>query len=220
MTFKLIKELTLSSRGCARAPLPLPPAPLPSAPMLPSAPLPLQQVPALACLLCAPLLLLLPLSHLLYRAPLLVMLRVPPLWPLPRRDIIPRLGPLYPLLHIPGQPGGPHRPRRPGLQAQESHPLRDPGCHPLHLIRVLPEPHIYLWHPSSGGLTSPATPSWGILAAWGEISLERFTTTSRHFPQTRGSETPCSLCNDTIWSRSWCRISSIILGSSSSSIIR
>ena len=35
---------------------------------------------------------------------------------------------------------------------------------------------------------------------------------SRHFPQTRGSETPCSSCSDTIYSHSWCRVSSIILG--------
>ena len=41
------------------------------------------------------------------------MLRVPPLWPLPKGDIIPGLGPLHPLLHIPYQPRGPHRPRRP-----------------------------------------------------------------------------------------------------------
>ena len=89
-----------------------------------------------------------PLPHMLYRAQLLVMLRVPPLWPLLRGDIIPGLGLLHPLLRIPDQPGGPHRPRGLGLQAQGSHLLRDPGCHPLHLIRVLPEPQTYLRHPS------------------------------------------------------------------------
>ena len=151
---------------------------------------------------------------------MLVMLRVPPLWPLPRGDIILRLGPLYPRLRIPGQPGGPHQPRGPGLQAQESHLLRYPGRHPLHLIKVLSEPHIYLRHPSSGGLTSPATPSRGMLAAGREISMGRCTTISRHLPRTRGSETPCSSYSDTIWSHSWCRVSTIILGSSSSSIIR
>ena len=82
------------------------------------------------------------------------------------RRYIPGLGPLHPLLRIPGQPG---------LQAQGSHPLRDPGRHPLHLIGVFPEPQTYLQHPSSGGLTSLATPSRGILAAKGVISMERFT---------------------------------------------
>ena len=226
------EELILSGRGYARAPLPLSgpplqapdlpsPPPLQSAPPLPPPPpLPPQPAPALTCLLYAPLLPLLPLPQLLYRALLLVMLRVPPLWPMPKGDIIPGLGPLHPLLRIPIQPEGPHRPRRPGLHAQGSHPLRDPGRHPLHLIRVLPEPQTYLRHPSLGGPTSLATPSLGMLTAEGDISMERFTTISQHLPWTRSSETPCSLCSDTIWSRSWCRVSSIILGSSSSSIIR
>ena len=39
----------------------------------------------------------------------------------------------------------------------------------------------------------PATLSWGMLAAGGEISMGRCTTIYRHFPWTRGSETPCSL---------------------------
>ena len=118
------EELTLSGRGCARAPLSLLP----------------QQAPALACLLHAPLLPLLPLPQLQYIALLLLMLRVPPLWSLPRGDIITGLGPLHPILHILSHPGGPHRPRGPGLLAQESNPFRDPGCHPLHRIRVLSEP--------------------------------------------------------------------------------
>ena len=65
-----------------------------------------------------------------------------------------------------------------------------------------------------------ATTSRGMLAAGGEISMERFTTTSRHLPQTQGFKTPWFLYSDTIWIRSWCRVSSIILGSSSSYIIR
>ena len=141
-------------------------------------------------------------------------------WPLPRGDIILGLGPLHLRLGIPGQPGGPHQSRGSGLPAQGSHLLRDPRRHPLHLIRVLLEPQIYLRHPSSGGLTSPATPSRGMLAAGREISMGRCTTISRHLPWTRGSETPCSSYNDTIWSHSWCRVSTIILGSSLSSIIR
>ena len=162
--------------------------------------------PTLACLLCARL--------------MLVMLRVPPLWPLPRGDIILRLGPLHPRLRILGQLEGPHQLRGQGLQAQGSHLLRDPGRHPLHLIKVLPEPQIYLRHPSSDGLTSPTTPSRGMLAAEREISMGRCTTISRHLPRTRGSESPCSSYSDTIWIHSWCYISTIILGSSSSSIIR
>ena len=151
------------------------------APLLP------QSAPALACLLDAPLLSLFPLSHLLYRTLLLVMLRIPPLWPLPRGDIIPGLGPLHPLLRILGQPGGPHLPRGLGLQPQGSHPLRDPGRHPLHLIRVLPEPQTYLWHPSSSSLTSPVTLSRGMLDTGGEISMGRCITISRHLPRTWGS---------------------------------
>ena len=157
------EELTLSGRECARAPLPLPSVPLP---------------PTLVCLLRAPLLPLLPLPLLL------VMLRVPPLWPLPRKDIILGLGPLHQLLQLPGQPEGPHRPRRLEHQAQGSRLLRDPGRHPLHRIRVILELQIYLQHPSSGGLTSPATPSRGMLGTGIEISMERCTTISLHFPRT------------------------------------
>ena len=148
------------------------------------------------------------------------MLRVPPLWPLPRGDIIPGLAPLHPLLHILGQPGGPHRPTGLGHQVQGSNPLRDPGRHPHHLIRVLSELQNYLWHPSSGGLTSPTTLSRGMLTTGGEISVGRCTTISRHLQQTRGFETPYSSCRDIIWSRSWCRVDSIILKWSSSSFMR
>ena len=95
----------------------------------------------------------------------LLMLRAPPLWPLPRGDIIPGLAPLCLLRRIPGQPGGPHRPRGPGLQAQRSHPLRDTRRHPHRLIRALPEPRTYTLHPSSGDLTSLAAPSRGMLTA-------------------------------------------------------
>ena len=76
----------------------------------------------------------------------------------------------------------------------------------------IPELQIYLRYPSSGGLTSPATLSRGMLAAGIEISMRRCTTISRHFSRTQGSETPCSSCSDTIWSHSWCRVSSVILG--------
>ena len=140
--------------------------------------------------------------------------------PCPEEISYPGRALLHPLLHIIGHPGEPHQPRGPGLQAQESHPIRNPGRHPLHLIRVLPEPQIYLRHPSSGDLTSPTTPSRGMFAAGGEISMERFTTTSQHIPQTQASRlhAPCAAIPS--WSRSWCRYSSIILGSSSSSIIR
>ena len=219
-------KLTISGRGCSRAPLPLLPAPplLPPASLLPPAPLPLvplppapllpSQAPVLECLLRGPLLPLLSLPILL------VMLRVPPLWPLPRGDIILELGPHHQLLHIPCQPSGPHRPRGFEHQAQGSHLHRDPGHHPLHFIRVLPELQTYLQGPSSGDLTSPVTLSWGMLAAGTEISMRRCTMISRHFPRTQGFETPCSSYNDTIWSHSWCHVSSIILGSSSSSIIQ
>ena len=161
------------------------------------------------CLLCAPLLPL-----------LLVMLRVPPLWPLHRGDIILEFGPYHQLLHIPGQPEGLHIPRGPGLLAQGSHLRQDPGRRPLHLIRVFPEPQTCLRGPSSGNLTSPATPSWGMLAAGIEIFMGRCTMISRRLLRTRGSETPCSSNSDTIRSHLWCRVSSIILGSSPSSIIR
>ena len=191
-----------------QAPPPLPPPP----PLSQLPPLPPQPAPALACLLRAYLLPLLPLPLLLYRALLLLMLRVPPLLPLHRGDIILRLAPLHRLLRIPSQPGGPHHPRGLGLQAQRSHPLRDPGRHLHHLIRVLPEPQTYLRHPSSGGLTSPATPSQGRLTTEGEISIGRCTTISQHFQQTQSSETPCSSCSDIIWSHSWCCFDSTILG--------
>ena len=176
--WRRLKELIPSDRGCSKAPLPLSgpplqapaqppaPAPLPSAP-----PLPLQPALALACLSRAPQLLpLLPLPQLLYKALLLLMLRVPPLWPLPRGDIIPELAPLHLLLRIPGQPRGPHCPRGPGLQAQGSHPLRDPGRHPHRRIRAFPEPWTYPLHPSSSSLTSLAAPFRGMLTTEGEIS--------------------------------------------------
>ena len=155
-----------------------------------------QPAPAPACLP------LLPLPQLLSRALLLLMLRAPPLWPLPRGDIIPELAPLLLLLRIPSQPEGPHRPRGLGLQAQGSHPLPDPGRHPHRLIRALPKPRTYPLHPSSGGLTSLATPSRGMLIAEGEIFMGRFTTISWYLSRTRSSETPYSSCRDTIWSRS------------------
>ena len=112
-----------------------------------------------------------------------------------------RVGPLRLLHRIPGQPGGPHPLRGLGLQAPGSRTPRDLERHPHHLIRALPEPHTYPLHPLSGGLTSLAVPSWGMLTAEGEISTGRFTTISRHFPRTQSSETPCSSCRDTIWSR-------------------
>ena len=110
--------------------------------------------------------------------------------------------------------------KRARTQAQGSHLHLDPGCRPLHLIKVFPEPQTYLRGPSSGDLTSLMTPSRGMLAVGIEISMGRCTTISRHFLRTRGSETPCSSYSDTIWSHSWCRVSTIILGSSPSSIIR
>ena len=39
-----------------------------------------------------------------------------------------RVGPTHLLLHILGQPGGPHRPRGPRIQTQGSHLHRDPGA--------------------------------------------------------------------------------------------
>ena len=176
-------------RGCAGAPLPL------------SAPPPQKQPPrpASARLPRAPQLPLLPpLSQLLSRALPLLMLRAPPLWPLPRGDIINGLAPLRLLHRILGQPGGPHRSRGPGPWAQGSHPLRDLGHHPHRLIRALPEPRTYPLHLLSGGPSSLAAPSQGMLTAAGEISPRRFTTISRHLPRTQRSETPCSSCRDTI----------------------
>ena len=112
-----------------------------------------------------------------------------------------RVGPT-PLL--PPQPrgdiisGGPHRPRGPGPWAQGSHQLRDPRRQPHRLIRALLEPQTYPLHPLSGGLTSLATPSRGMLTVEGEISMGRFTTISRHLLLLRSPETPCSSCIDTI----------------------
>ena len=166
-----------------------PSATSPSAAVVPSA---AAAGAALACLLCAPLLPLLPLPQQLYRALFLLMLRVPLLWPLYLGDIILGWGPLHSLLHIPGQPGGLHLPRGPRLQAHGSHPHRDLGRHPHHLIRVLPEPQTYLRHPSSGGLTSPTTPYRGMLITEIEISIGKCTTISLHLSQTWSSETPCS----------------------------
>ena len=143
-------ELIPFGRGCARAPLPLPGPPLqeppsPSAPTQPPAPTPLTPVPPLspappplqpppppapARLPRAPQLLppLPSLLQMMSRALPLLMLRDPLLWPLPRGDIIPELALLRLLYRILGQPGKPHRPRGPGLKAQGSHPLQDPGA--------------------------------------------------------------------------------------------
>ena len=140
------------------------------------------------------------------------MLRAPPLWPLPRGDIIPGLALLLLLHRILGQPEGPHLPRGIGPRAQGSHPLRDLGCHPHRLIRALLEPRTYPLHLLSGGPSSLATPSRGMLTAAREISTGRFTMISHHFPRTRSFETPCSSCRDTIWSRSWHRVDTISLG--------
>ena len=68
--------------------------------------------------------------------------------------------------------------------AQGSHLHRYPGCHPLHLIRVFPEPQTCLRGPSSGDLTFPATPSQGMLAIGIEIFMGRCIMISRHFLQT------------------------------------
>ena len=55
------------------------------------------------------------LPHVLQLPPLpplrLLILRAPPLWPLPRGDNIPGLAPLCLLRRILGQPKGPHHPR-------------------------------------------------------------------------------------------------------------
>ena len=216
------EELTLIGRGCARAlpflpqaPLLLSPAPqlstqLPITPplLLPASPQPPTPLPSQL----APTQLLLPI--------LLEMLRVPPLWPLPRGGIILGLGPHHQPLYTLDQPGGPHRPRGPGHQAQGSHLHPDLRRRRPHLIRVLPEPQTYLRGPSSGDLTSLATPSREMLAAEIEIFMGRCTMISQHLLWTRGSETPCSSYNNTIWSHSWCSVSTIILGSSPSSITR
>ena len=101
-----------------------------------------------------------------------------------------------------------------------SHHHRDLGPRPLHLIRVLPKPQTCPRGPSSGGLTSPTTPSRGMLATGIEIFMGSCTMISRPLPRTRGSEIPCSSYSDTIWSHLWCRVSTTILGSSPSSITR
>ena len=80
---------------------PLPPPPLPQLPRAPQPPPP-------------------PLVQLPSKALPLLMLRAPPLWPLPRGDIIPRLAPLRLLHLIPGQLEGPHSPKGPGFQATGS----------------------------------------------------------------------------------------------------
>ena len=116
------------------------------------------------------------------------MLRAPPLWPLPRRDIILGLAPLRLLHRILGQPRGPHHPRGPGPRAQGSHPLRDLGRHPHRLIRALSELRTYPLHLLSGGPSSLAAPSQGMLTTMGEISTGRFTTISRHLPRTQSSD--------------------------------
>ena len=176
-----------TGRGYARAPPPLSRvlqlSPPPTQARLPLSP----QLPPLP-----------PLPQLLSRALPLLMLRAPPLWPLPRGDNIPGLAPLRLLHLILGQLEGPHNPRGPGPRAQGSHPLRDLGRHPHCLIRAFPEPQTYPMHLLSGGPSSLATPSQGMLTAAGEISTGRFTTISHHLPRTRSSETPCSSCRDTI----------------------
>ena len=109
-----------------------------------------------------------------------------------------RVGPAPPVPSHPNQPGESCRPRGPGHQAQGSHHHRDPGPCPLYLIRVLSEPQTCPWGPSSGGLTSPATPSLGMLATGIEIFMGKCTMISRPLPWTWGSETPCSSFSDTI----------------------
>ena len=124
---------------------------------------------------------------------MLLLVSAHPLWPLPRGDIILDLAPLHHLLHIRGQPEGPRRPRGPRIQAQGSHPLRDPRRHPHRLIRELLEPRIYPLHLLSGGLPFIVDPSRGMLTAVGETCTGRFSTISWHLPRTRSSETPCPL---------------------------
>ena len=148
------------------------------------------------------------------------MLRVPPLWPLPRGDIIRESGPHHKLLRILDQPGGPHRPKGPRHQAQGSHHHRDLGPRLLHLIMVLPEPQTCPRGPSSGSLTSPAIPYRRMLAAGTKIIMGSCTMISRPLLRTRGFEIPCSSYSDTIWSHLWCRDSTTILESSPSSITR
>ena len=104
--------------------------------------------PALEPPLCAPP------QSLLPQPLLLVMLGVPPLWPLPRGDIILESGPHHQILHILDRPERPHRPRGPGYQAQGSRHHRDLGPCPLHLIRVLLEPQTCPRGPSSAALLS------------------------------------------------------------------
>ena len=128
------------------------------------------------------------------------MLRVPPLWPLPRGDIILESSQHHQLLRTLDQLGGPHRPRGPGHQAQGSHHHQDLGPRLLHLIGVLPEPQTCPRVPSSDGLTSPTTPYRGMLAVGTEIIMGSCTMISRPLLQTRGFEIPCSSYNDTIWS--------------------
>ena len=191
--------LILSGHTCAGTPLPLPSAHLQEHP-LSAAPAQLGSLRALQPQPSPPPL---PLPLLPCRAVLLlVVVWALPLWPLPRGDIIHWLAPLLLLHRIPCQPGGPHCPRGPGLQAQGSRPPREPECHPNRLIKALLEPRTYPLHPLSGGLTSITAPSRGILTTMREICTGRFTTISRHLPRTRSSENPCSLCRDTTWSRS------------------
>ena len=175
--WRILEGLIPTGRGCTRAPLPLQPTPPPLEQPPPLAPAPLLSAPPPLQLSLLPSLL-----QLMSRALPLLLLRAPPLWPLPRGDIIPELAPLRLLHRIPGQPGGPHSLRGPGLQAQGSHPLRDPERHPHRLIRALPEHQTYPLHPSLGGLTSLAAPSRGIFPEKGEISTGRFTTIFRHLP--------------------------------------
>ena len=98
-----------------------------------------------------------------------------------------RVGPTPPALSHPRPARRAPRPRGPGLQAQGSHLHRDPERPPLDLIRVFSEPQTCLRGPSSGDLTSPATPSRGMLAARREIFMGRCTMISRHLLRTRDS---------------------------------
>ena len=101
----------------------------------------------------------------------------------------------------------PKRVRTSGPGESSTSRPRAPPSSPYQGIAGAPDP----LHLLSGGLTSLAASSRGMLTA-GEISTRRFTTISRHLPSTRSSETPCSSSRDTIWSHSWRRVDTIILG--------
>ena len=109
-----------------------------------------------------------------------------------------RVGPTPPASSHPRPTWRPDQPRGPGHQAEGSHHHRDLGPHPLHLIRVFPEPQTCPWGPSSGVLTSPATPSRGMSAAGIETIMGSCTMISRPLPRTWDFESPCSSYSDTI----------------------